>query len=146
MPESYPTLRDLRVGDAMHPGLVSCSVDTPLRDVARMMATYRVHAILVTAHDGEVTSGQPWGVVSDLDLLRAAETADVAATSAREVAGTPVVMVAADQALAHAAGLMAEREVSHLLVVEPQSRRPFGVISTLDLARALAGFPERHPS
>jgi hypothetical protein len=37
------------------------------------------------------------------------------------------------------------RAVSHLLVFEPHSGRPFGVISTLDLACALAGFPERHP-
>lgn len=111
-----------------------------------MMATYRVHAILVTAHDEELAGGEPWGVVSDFDLLRAAETVDVADAPAREVARTPVVMVAADQPLGHAAELMAERAISHLLVVEPQSRRPFGVISTLDVARALAGFPERHPS
>ena len=54
---SYPALRQLRVIDAMHPGLISCSLDTPLRTVARMMATYRVHAILVTAHGEEELAG-----------------------------------------------------------------------------------------
>ena len=53
----YPALRQLRVIDAMHPGLISCSLDTPLRTVARMMATYRVHAILVTAHGEEELPG-----------------------------------------------------------------------------------------
>jgi prolyl-tRNA editing enzyme YbaK/EbsC (Cys-tRNA(Pro) deacylase) len=32
------------------------------------------------------------------------------------------------------------------LVTEPQSGAPIGVVSTLDIARALAGFPERHPA
>ena len=35
------------VGDAMSHGVISCPPETPLRVVARMMATYRVHAIFV---------------------------------------------------------------------------------------------------
>jgi CBS domain-containing protein len=72
-PQIYPALRQLRVIDAMHPGLISCSLDTPLRTVARMMATYRVHAILVTAHgEEELPAGGLWGIVADTDLLRGA--------------------------------------------------------------------------
>jgi CBS domain-containing protein len=41
--------------------------------------------------------------------------------------------------------LMVEREVSHVVVVERHTKRPLGVLSTLDVTRALAGFPERHP-
>jgi CBS domain-containing protein len=41
---------------------------------------------------------------------------------------------------------MVEHEVTHVVVVEPRSARPVGVLSTLDIARALAGFPERHPA
>ena len=37
----------------MHPGMISCPPETSLRTVARMMATYRVHAIIVHAHDDE---------------------------------------------------------------------------------------------
>ena len=40
---------------------------------------------------------------------------------------------------------MVEHEISHLIVVEPHTARPIGVLSTLDVARALAGFPETHP-
>jgi hypothetical protein len=39
---------------------------------------------------------------------------------------------------------MVEHELSHLIVIERTSKRPIGVLSTLDIARALAGFPERH--
>jgi hypothetical protein len=31
-------------------------------------------------------------------------------------------------------------------VVEHKTSKPIGVLSTLDVARALAGFPERHPA
>jgi CBS domain-containing protein len=111
-----------------------------------MMATYRVHAILVTAHgEEELAGGGLWGVVSDTDLLRAAEAGGLDERPARTIAATPVLMVDAGEDLAHAARLMVEHEVSHLLVVEPQSTRPIGVLSTLDIARALAGFPEHHP-
>jgi CBS domain-containing protein len=144
--EVYPALRQLRVVDAMHPGLISCSLDTPLRTVARLMATYRVHAILVTAHGEEqLPGGELWGVVSDADLLRAAESGDVDEQSARTIAATPVQTIASSDELARAAQLMVEHDVSHLIVIERRSERPIGVLSTLDIARALAGFPELDP-
>ena len=145
--EKYPALRQLRVFDAMHPGLISCSPDTPLRTVARMMATYRVHAILVTAHGAEEFPwGGVWGVISDADLLSAAQDDDLDQQASRAIAATPVLTVTASDRLAQAAQLMTEHEISHLIVVEPRSARPVGVLSTLDIARALAGFPERHPA
>lgn len=142
----YRGLQRLRVIDAMHHGLISCPLDTPLRSVARMMATHRVHAILVTAHgEEELPGGSLWGVVSDTDLLAAAGKGDLDEQTARTIAATPAVTVFAEDELGRAAQLMLEHEVSHLIVVEPHSGRPVGVVSTLDLARALAGFPERHP-
>lgn len=146
-PQLYPALRELRVIDAMHPGLISCSLDAPLRTVARMMATYRVHAVLVTAHGEEnLPSGVPWGIVADTDLLRAAAAGDLDEQPARTIAVTPVLTVASSDELARAAELMVEQEASHLIVIERRSTRPIGVLSTLDIARALAGFPERHPA
>lgn len=144
--QTYPTLETLRVAEAMHPGLISCSPDTPLRAVAGMMATYRVHAILVTAHGAEeLPGGGVWGVISDTDLLRAAQMGDLDEQASRVLASAPVLTVGTGEKLAHAARLMAEHEISHLIVVEPHTARPVGVLSTLDIARALAGFPERHP-
>jgi len=40
---------------------------------------------------------------------------------------------------------MLEHDASHLIAVERRSKRPIGVLSTLDIARALARFPETHP-
>jgi CBS domain-containing protein len=50
----------------------------------------------------------------------------------------PACIVAPDDTIAHAARLMAERGVAHLLVADPLSGRPLGVLSTLDVADALS--------
>lgn len=138
----HPALRDLRVIDAMHPALITCSPGSSLRTIARMMSTYRVHAILVNTHE----SDESWGIVSDTDLLRASEAGNIDEQEARSLAAQPVVTIASSEALGRAAALMVERDVSHLIVLESRSRRPIGVLSTLDVARALAGFPEQHPA
>jgi CBS domain-containing protein len=141
---TYPSLAKLRVVDAMHPGLISCSPEAPLRTVARMMATYRVHAVLVTAHGEEQLPGERrWGIVSDAALLRAAENSDPDEQTAGAIAETPVLTIASSDELARAAGLMLEHGASHLVVLERRSETPIGVVSTLDVARALAGFTER---
>jgi CBS domain-containing protein len=131
---------ELRAIDAMHPGMISCPPETPLRTVARMMATYRVHAIVVHAHDEEeLPGGDGWGVVTDADLVRAGLDEDVDALTASRVAATPVLTVTTVDPLPRAMQLMAEHEVAHVIVVERHSGRPVGVLSSLDVARALAG-------
>ena len=137
-------LPELRVIDAMHPGLITCRADDPLRTVARLMSTYRVHAVFVTARR-EDEEGSRWGVVSDTALLRASREGSLDGTTAGEVAETPVLSVSSANELDAVAELMVERGVSHVVVVERHTKRPLGVLSTLDVARALAGFPERHP-
>ena len=137
-----PPIRDLRVIDAMHPGVIACPLDTGLRTVARMMATYRVHAVLVLAHDPEqaLEDGGLWGVVSDVDLMQAAQSADFDERTARSLAATQVLTTNSSDSLERAVQQMVEHEVTHLVVVERRSRRPIGILSTLDVARALAGF------
>jgi len=127
-----------RVADAMSPGVISCPPETPLRVVARMMATFSVHSVFVFEHrDEDDEDLQLWGVVSDLDLV-AAGRLNVDERTAGGSAVTPLVTVATDAPLAEAAALMAEHGISHLAVVDPTSKRPVGVLSTLDIARSIA--------
>jgi CBS domain-containing protein len=133
-------LAELTVGEAMHPGVVTCPLETPLRDVARLMALYRIHAVVAFGEDGDDVDGAGlWGVVSDLDLVCAAVPGRLEDLTARGTAVTPAVTIARDDTLQHAAQLMSEHEVTHLIVVDSGRTRPVGVLSTLDLARALAG-------
>jgi CBS domain-containing protein len=131
-------IRDLRVIDAMHPGMISCPPETTLRTVARMMASYRVHAIVVHAH-ADTPGGEHWGVVTDADLVQAALDADLDGVTAEQIAASPVLIVTTVDPLERVIQLMVEHEVTHVIAVERHSGRPLGVVSTLDVARALAG-------
>ena len=126
------------VGDAMSHGVLSCPPETPLRVVARMMATFGVHAIFVFEHvDEDDEARQLWAVVSELDLVAATQL-DLDELTAGATAVTPLVSVVADSSIAEAGSLMAQYGIAHLAVVDPDTRRPVGVISTLDIARAIA--------
>jgi CBS domain-containing protein len=134
-------LADLRVIDAMHPGMISCPPETSLRTVARMMASYRVHAIVVhwPPHEG-LPGKEHWGVVTDADLIRSARGDDALdEVTAGQIAASPLLAVASSDPLERAIQLMVEHEVSHVIAVERRSMRPLGVVSTLDVARSLAG-------
>jgi CBS domain-containing protein len=132
-----PRYEDARVYDAMRLGIFTCPPETSLRDVARMMASYHIHSVVVTDMDPEGESETPWGVISDADLAAAAGP-DCAERTARDAARTQVVTVTADDGIAHAARLMTEHCVTHLVVVQPETAKPVGVISTLDIAGVLA--------
>jgi CBS domain-containing protein len=128
-----PAFEHAKVSDAMRAGVMTCAPDTPLVTVARMMATNHIHSVIVTGADGG-GDGAPWGIVSDLDVVRSAGEAEE--RSAGEVCATEVVTVSADESLERAAQLMAEHENAHLVVVDGGA--PVGVISTLDIAGVLA--------
>jgi CBS domain-containing protein len=136
---SGPELQHVPVSDAMHPGVLTCPVETPLRTLARMMAAHRVHSIVVYGDPEEAEAdGLIWGVVSDLDLVGAATVGDVEDRTAGGTAASPVVRVSPDETLDRAAQLMHEHGTAHLVVVDPGANQPVGVISTLDIARVLA--------
>lgn len=125
------------VGDAMSHGVISCPPETPLRVVARMMATHGVHAIFVFEYGNDDDEPRLWAVVSDLDLV-AATRLDLDTLTAGATAVTPLVTVEVDSSIAEAGSLMAQYGIAHLAVTEQGSHRPIGVISTLDIARAIA--------
>jgi CBS domain-containing protein len=139
----YETLSARTVGDAMHPGVLTCPPETSLREVARMMARFRVHAIVVSSDD-PVGDGQGgvWGVVSDSDLVTAIDRGDVDALTAGGAARSPVVLVHPHEPLRRAAHLLREQGVMHAVVVSEPDARPVGVLSSLDLVRAVSLEPE----
>ena len=133
-----PSLEHATVGDAMHPGILSCPADAAPTTVARMMATHHVHcvAVMKPAPDG---SGGPyvWGIISDLDLVRAGLRLDRDDT-AEALAQQPVVSVKPTMSLTDACALMLANGVNHMVVIHPETLLPIGVLSTLDVAGILA--------
>jgi CBS domain-containing protein len=133
-----PSLEHATVADAMHPGIVSCPADAGLTDVARLMTTHHVHCVAVMAISyDEQAEHFVWGLISDLDVLRAGIHLGPDA-SARALALEPIISVGPTMPLREAGELMLKHGVSHLIVVDPTTQRPTGVLSTLDIAGILA--------
>jgi CBS domain-containing protein len=121
----------------MRPGVMTCAPDSPLVTVAQTMATHHVHCLVVAGveKDAGGTDHLVWGIVSDMDLVRAAETG-IEGRTAGEAARTEVVTVDPSTPLQEAAELMDEHATSHLIVTS--DGQPAGVVSSLDVAGALA--------
>ena len=129
-----------RVRDAMQLGLFHCEPDDDVAAVARTMAEQSIHSVVIAGivrrdHAGDRLA---WGIVSDLDVVRALRPGAEEATAA-EIAGTEIVTVSPLESLEQAVQLMDEHETAHLVVVSPDTGRPVGMLSTLDVARMVDG-------
>ncbi len=130
-------LDEATVADAMSAGVIHCAPEAPLRSVARLMTTHNVHAVHVFDYGQEDDeSVELWGLVSDLDLVAACPVLDERAAGSSAV--TPLVTVSLLEPLTRAAELMVAKGTAHLAVLDPATRRPVGVLSTLDIARIVA--------
>jgi CBS domain-containing protein len=132
-----PAFETASVGDVMHPGVMSCPSSASLLTVAQTMATHHVHAVVIGGVAAEASQGDRlvWGLISDMDLVRASQTG-IEGQTAGDVSRTEAVNVDPSTPLPAAAKLMLEHATSHLLVVSGGA--PIGVISSLDIAGALA--------
>jgi CBS domain-containing protein len=132
-----PSLEHATVADAMHPGILSCEPDATLPEVAQIMATHHVHCVAVVGVSHEQPECFVWGIISDIDVVRAG-IGDGSEATARALATEPVVVVEPAMSLRDAAREMLASGVSHAVVVNPVAQRPVGVLSTLDVAGVLA--------
>lgn len=135
---SSSALGETRVAEAMHEGVFTCSEDTSLWSVAGQMSQERIHAVVVSGIAADsLQDRHTWGIVSDLDLLRAvlAGSGDLAAG---QIAAMEFLSVDAGETVERAAQLMTEHEVTHLVVLDPQTGHATGVVSTHDVARVIA--------
>jgi len=127
-----PSIEHAKVRDAMRPEVLTCPPDAPLREVARTMASEHVHSVIVSG-----TGDREWGIVSDMDLMRAARE-DIDERAASWAAVSEFLSVSPAETLERAVQLMIEHDVTHLVVVDPATARAVGVLSTLDVAGLLA--------
>lgn len=123
------SLDRIRVGDCMHQGIVSCDPSTALHELAALMSSRHVHAVVVQGDHGEFH-----GIASDLDVTAA--VARDGELTAGDVAGTEVLSIPASHSLHDGAQLLAEHGVSHLVVMDDASGKPVGVLSTSDILAA----------
>lgn len=122
------------VEQVMRRHLLTCHTDATMRELARIMVTHSVHAVVVV-NGG--TDGEPsvTGIVTALELaLAAVEGAD---PTAGELANPHAPTVTVGSTLEEAARAILRTGGAHVIVTDERGA-PMGMLSTLDLARVTA--------
>ena len=141
----------MKVRDVMSHGVLSVAPTTPVKEVARLMATQGVSGVPVVDEDGTIL-----GVVSEADFLLKEEgvsreanrlervlaraigggidQAKVEAATAAELMTSPAITISPDASLPEAAAIMVERRVNRLPV--QRGGQLIGIVSRADLVRA----------
>jgi len=141
----------MRVQDVMTKDVRTVGLDTPLKEVALALSQLGVSGVPV------VEAGKVVGVVSEADILvkeRGSnpglpglvgllfdETADIGrklhARTAREAMSSPAVTIGPNRPVSEAAGVMIDRLVNRLPVVDEEGAL-IGIVTRADLVRAFA--------
>lgn len=139
-------IAQLTVRDVMQLGLFASPPDADLETIARTMAEESIHCVFIADVPRRNQTGErrTWGVVSDLDLMHALRE-DPETGIASDIAATELVTVDPTDTLETAVRLMTDCGTAHLVVVSPQTGRPVGMVSTLDIARAASSCASTPP-
>ena len=120
-----------RIADVMSAPAEWVSAQATLLAASKLMIQRRIGALLVGAPEG-----QPEGIVTERDVLRAAASGevDLGAVSVGEIMSTPVEGLGPDAPLYRALGRMDRMAIRHLCVMD-EAGRAIGVVSQRDLLR-----------
>jgi CBS-domain-containing membrane protein len=135
-PPAEPAPRMVR--DIMTRDVAWVPIDMPLGRVASELADRQVNGAPVCARDGKVV-----GMISKTDLTEL-YGADHEHRTARDAMTPEVLSVGAGESMYRAARTMAFEGV-HQLVVVDEGDRIVGIVTSMDVLRELAGFPEAPP-
>lgn len=113
------------VGDVMHRGLICCRPESSIVAIARTMAAHRIHCVVVPGV----------GIVTDVELAAALDGSPLATAAAL---ARPAPTLGEGETLQRAAAVLHEHRATHAVVVDSRLDSIVGVLSTLDLADALA--------
>lgn len=110
--------------------IVSCSVDTPMREAVELLASRRIGALPV------IEAGAIVGIFSERDVIyRLADEGEAGLSRPiGEVMTSPPITVERDTAILEALTLMTKRRIRHLPVVDGQVM--CGFVSIGDLVKA----------
>lgn len=124
------------VRDLMKIGVPTCTLDTSLGEIAKLMMREEADAVIVMDDYGAC------GVVSQTDLVKAF-TRNWQVLTAKDVMTERVLTISPDTAALAAAHLMIDEKVHQLFIMHehPGSSRPSAVITMRALVREMAGLP-----
>jgi arabinose-5-phosphate isomerase len=126
--------RFLKVEDLMHTGAAVplVGLQTPFRDTLLEITGKRLGVTGVLAANGDLA-----GVITDGDLRRALERQDdIRKTVAADIMTRNPKTIAASAAAAQAVAVMERHSITSLFILDPDGRKPAGIIHLHDLLKA----------
>jgi CBS domain-containing protein len=129
VPEPNPT-----VAQAMRPRLPSCTLRSPVMEVARKMREDGVEHVVVASAGSDLIAGS----VSELDLLRAVIEAKTEAMASDIMTMEAPATISAQEPLAAAVARMDAEGIDFFVVIDGSPSRPVGLLSHAELATYLA--------
>jgi len=118
----------------MHRKVISCRLDTPLKEAAIMLDSEKINALVVVDESGDLC-----GVVSQSDLVKVCEK-DWEGLAAEDVMTPDVVTMVGDIPVLAAVELMLDNQIHRVVIIQGglAPRRPVGVLSMTDVVREMA--------
>lgn len=132
-------MSDVRyVRDVMSRGVITCAPDTPLTEVASLMARDRAGAVAVVNRDGELV-----GIISRTDMVRA-YLKPYANLRAEDIMTTQVATIIPDIPVRAAVQIMLDRGVHQLIILHarPAPQRPVGILTMEDIVKEMVNLPD----
>ncbi len=131
-----PNVRYVR--DVMRLGVTTCAPDTPLTEVAALMARDRASAVAVVNPNGELI-----GIISRTDMVRA-YLKPFADLRAEDIMTTQVATIIPDIPVRAAVQIMLDRGVHQLIILHarPAPQRPVGILTMDDIVKDMANLPD----
>ena len=122
------------VRDLMRHGTITCTLETPVREVAQIMVMNRIRYVVVTDERNAIG-----GIISARSILKAWGK-DLDKTTAKDILLAYTVTVTPETLLTDAMKMMQRRRIQHLVVVSdrPPQKRVVGILSASDIVRYMA--------
>jgi CBS domain-containing protein len=130
VPDQVPT-----VAAAMRPRLPSCTLRTPVMEVARRMQEEGVRHLVVASAGSDLIAGS----IGELDLLRAVIEGQTEAMASDVMRLEAPPTIAATEPLALAVKRMEDEHIEFFVVTGGDPARPVGLLSSSELVTYLAG-------
>jgi CBS domain-containing protein len=123
------------VRDVMSRSVVTCTLETTVREAARRMAEHKVNALVVV----EELSGELEGIVTRSDLAQTYGQ-EYDAIGVESVMSHDVQTIVPDIPVSAAVLLMLDQKIDRLVIMhaKPGPPRPVGILSLSDIVRDIA--------
>ncbi|MFV9676050.1 MAG: CBS domain-containing protein [Methanosarcinales archaeon] len=122
-----------KVRDVMTRGVVTVPLDTPVKEIVRILVDANISGIAVITPDGKVA-----GVISEIDIIKSIDH-DWNLLTAEEVMSSSVRTIEPEMSLTKAAHIMNELNIHRLLVLSlsPAYGVPVGILTASGILKAI---------